>query len=120
MHPSEAGNPDNWPLLKDRISRPLVVGLVERALYKSDGLADNAWSIVGARLYATGVKVPSATLEEKVSVRARYLSSTRYRSLPGGAVFSARGTRGAYRAGARSYSCNILHRTFSWYAIEYH
>ena len=80
----------------------LAVRLMDRFLYKSDGLVDNAWNIVEARLYATGVRVPSATLEGKVSVRACHLGSTRYRSLTGGAVYSMRGARGAYRASARS------------------
>ena len=30
-HPSEAANLDNWPLLKDRISRPVIVRLADCA-----------------------------------------------------------------------------------------
>ena len=33
-HPSEAANPDNWPLLKDRISRPLMVPLQTSQILK--------------------------------------------------------------------------------------
>ena len=63
-HPSEAANPDNWPFLKDRISRPVVVRLVMYVLkFSSPNLVWSSAGLVDVHLSAEGLALRSPLSE---------------------------------------------------------